>query len=48
MFGRVPRGFHRLLAIGETLAHLNFLHGEGELVREKDAAGVTRFLRLAP
>ena len=48
LFGRVPRGFHRLLAIGETLAHLNFLHGEGELAREKDAAGVTRFLRLAP
>ena len=45
MFGRVPRGFHRLLAIGETLAHLNFLHGEGELAREQDAAGVNRFLR---
>jgi len=43
MFRRVPRGFHRMLAIGEAVAHLNYLCGEGRLRRDRDAAGVIRF-----
>ena len=44
MFRRVPRGFHRLLAIGEAVAHLNFLCSSGDLRRELDAEGVARFV----
>jgi glyoxylase-like metal-dependent hydrolase (beta-lactamase superfamily II) len=47
LFGRVPRGFHRLLAVGEAVAHLNYLYGEGVLVRSVDGAGVARFV-VAP
>jgi glyoxylase-like metal-dependent hydrolase (beta-lactamase superfamily II) len=44
MFRRVPRGFHRLLAVGEAVAHLNYLCGCGDLERHVDAAGVARFV----
>ena len=44
MFRRVPRGFHRLLAVGEAVAHLNYLCGQGHLDRQLDAAGVARFV----
>ncbi len=44
LFRRVPRGFHRLLAIGEAVAHLNYLLGRRELVREADDRGVYRFV----
>jgi glyoxylase-like metal-dependent hydrolase (beta-lactamase superfamily II) len=44
MFRFVPRGFHRLLAIGEAVAHLNYLCAAGVLVRTVDAAGVARFV----
>lgn len=43
MFRRVPRGFHRLLAVGEAVAHLNYLCSSGALERQVDAAGVARF-----
>jgi glyoxylase-like metal-dependent hydrolase (beta-lactamase superfamily II) len=43
MFRRVPRGFHRLLAIGEAVAHLNYLCGRGEMQRRCDATGIVRF-----
>ena len=45
MFGRVLRGFHRVLALGEALAHLHFLASEGRVTRLADADGVTRFVR---
>lgn len=44
MFRYVPRGFHRLLAVGETVAHLNYLRGHGRVERCVDAAGVARFV----
>jgi glyoxylase-like metal-dependent hydrolase (beta-lactamase superfamily II) len=47
MFRRVPRGFHRLLAVGEAVAHLNYLCSEGVLARSLDAAGVARFVAAA-
>ncbi len=46
MFRCVPRGFHRLLAVGEAVAHLNYLCAAGQLERRVDAAGVARFLSL--
>jgi glyoxylase-like metal-dependent hydrolase (beta-lactamase superfamily II) len=39
MFGRPLRGYHRLLALGEAVAHLNFLWHEGRATREIDPAG---------
>jgi glyoxylase-like metal-dependent hydrolase (beta-lactamase superfamily II) len=45
MFGRVLRGFHRVLALGEALAHLRFLATEGRLTRIAGADGVARFVR---
>jgi glyoxylase-like metal-dependent hydrolase (beta-lactamase superfamily II) len=44
MFRRVPRGFHRLLAIGEAVAHLNYLCGRGEMERRRDDDGILRFV----
>jgi len=46
MFRRVPRGFHRLLAIGEAVAHLNYLCGRGEMERRGDDAGIVRFVTV--
>jgi glyoxylase-like metal-dependent hydrolase (beta-lactamase superfamily II) len=46
MFRRVPRGFHRLLAIGEAVAHLNYLYTRGALQRSVDGAGITRFVAV--
>ncbi|HVN43119.1 MAG TPA: MBL fold metallo-hydrolase [Steroidobacteraceae bacterium] len=43
MFGRALRGFHRYLALGETVAHLNYLWHGGELMRTADPQGVLRF-----
>lgn len=45
MFGRTLRGFHRFLALGETLAHLHYLWHGGELERTVDDSGVYRFAR---
>jgi glyoxylase-like metal-dependent hydrolase (beta-lactamase superfamily II) len=46
MFGRVLKGFHRVLALGEALAHLHFLASEGRVARTSSADGVTRFVRI--
>jgi glyoxylase-like metal-dependent hydrolase (beta-lactamase superfamily II) len=45
MYGRPLRGFHRFLAVGETVAHLNCLWHAGELERQVDDAGRVRFAR---
>jgi glyoxylase-like metal-dependent hydrolase (beta-lactamase superfamily II) len=48
LFRRVPRGFHRLLAVGEAVAHLNYLCGTGAMERRPDGdviRYVTRPLR---
>jgi hypothetical protein len=45
MFRRVPRGFHRLLAVGEAVAHLNYLCGRGELERRL-VDGIARFVAV--
>lgn len=47
IFGRVLRGFHRFLALGETVAHLEYLAHHGRLERRVDARGVIRFVRPA-
>ena len=39
MFGRPLRGYHRLLALGEAVAHLNYLWHDGRVAREIDASG---------
>jgi glyoxylase-like metal-dependent hydrolase (beta-lactamase superfamily II) len=44
MYGRPLRGYHRFLALGETVAHLNYLWHAGELARTVDAAGRIRFV----
>lgn len=43
MFRFVPRGFHRQLALGEAVAHLNHLCGAGLMRRSTDGAGVHRY-----
>ena len=47
MFGGALKGFHRLLALGEAVAHLNYLWTGGEFCRVRDGEGVFRF-RIAP
>ncbi|MEY2918750.1 MAG: hypothetical protein RL261_55, partial [Pseudomonadota bacterium] len=44
MYGRPLRGYHRFLALGETVAHLNYLWHAGDLARTVDAAGYIRFV----
>jgi len=46
LFRRVPRGFHRLLAVGEAVAHLNYLDRCGLMERRCDD-GVARFVTVA-
>ncbi len=46
MYGRVLRGFHRLLAMGETLAHLHYLWHAQRVQRELGADGVYRFAAI--
>jgi hypothetical protein len=46
MFGRVLRGFHRVLALGEALAHLHFLASEGRVMHTSSSDGVARFVRI--
>ena len=45
MFGRVLRGFHRVLALGEALAHLHYLASEGRVARVAGTDGIARFMR---
>jgi glyoxylase-like metal-dependent hydrolase (beta-lactamase superfamily II) len=44
MFGRTLRGFHRFLAMGETLAHLHYLWHDQEMKRELGDDGIYRFV----
>ncbi|MNE04351.1 hypothetical protein D3C81_2090200 [compost metagenome] len=44
LFPKVKSRFDELMAVGETLAHANYLIAEGELVREEEAA-VHRYRR---
>lgn len=43
MFGGTLRGFHRLLALGEAVAHLNYLRGTAVVSRRCDEQGIYRF-----
>jgi glyoxylase-like metal-dependent hydrolase (beta-lactamase superfamily II) len=43
MFGRPLKGFHRILAMGEAVAHLNRLLGAGRAGREIGPDGVVRY-----
>lgn len=43
MYGRPLRGYHRFLALGETVAHLHYLMHAGELTRTLDRDGRIRF-----
>jgi glyoxylase-like metal-dependent hydrolase (beta-lactamase superfamily II) len=45
LFGRPLRGFHRILALGEAVAHLNYLWAAGEFDRQVDAQGLVRYVR---
>jgi hypothetical protein len=45
MFGRVLRGIHRMLALGEALAHLHYLRADGKVERFEEY-GVYRFVRV--
>ena len=44
MFGRPLKGFHRILAMCEAVAHLNRLLGAGRVGRDLGGDGVARFL----
>jgi glyoxylase-like metal-dependent hydrolase (beta-lactamase superfamily II) len=44
MFGRPLRGFHRVLAMGETVAHLSYLCSSGLLERRQRGDGVLEFV----
>jgi glyoxylase-like metal-dependent hydrolase (beta-lactamase superfamily II) len=46
LFRRTLRGFHQFLALGEAIAHLEYLAAEGSLARTIDAQGVVRFGRV--
>jgi glyoxylase-like metal-dependent hydrolase (beta-lactamase superfamily II) len=43
MFARTLKGFHRFLAIGEAIAHLEYLAAEGQVARSVDATGLVHF-----
>jgi glyoxylase-like metal-dependent hydrolase (beta-lactamase superfamily II) len=44
MFGRPLRGFHRILAMGETVAHLNYLRTSGLIERQSRDDGAFAFV----
>jgi glyoxylase-like metal-dependent hydrolase (beta-lactamase superfamily II) len=46
MYGRPLRGFHRFLAVGETVAHLNYLWHAGEFERRIDDRGRIGFVAV--
>jgi glyoxylase-like metal-dependent hydrolase (beta-lactamase superfamily II) len=45
IYRRELQGFHRVLALGEAVAHLEYLAIRGALERRIDARGVTRYVR---
>ncbi|HTX24018.1 MAG TPA: MBL fold metallo-hydrolase [Steroidobacteraceae bacterium] len=47
LFRRPLAGFHRFLALGEAIAHLEYLAIGGRLVRLTDAEGTIRYARAA-
>ncbi len=44
MFGRPLRGFHRVLAMGEVVAHLNYLRATGRVERRQRDDGAFAFV----
>lgn len=46
MYGRPLRGFHRFLAVGETVAHLHYLWHQGALERRVDGEGRVTFVSV--
>lgn len=46
MFGRPLLGFHRFLALGEAIAHLEYLASSGQLFRRVDEKGLVSFEAL--
>lgn len=47
LFRRTLSGFHLLLALGEAIAHLEYLARSGRLARLTDAEGTIRYARAA-
>ena len=47
LFKRELNPFSTLMATGESLAHLNYLLGQGRMVREHGSDGVHRYRRTA-
>ncbi|HUN26840.1 MAG TPA: MBL fold metallo-hydrolase [Steroidobacteraceae bacterium] len=47
LFRRTLTGFHRFLALGEAIAHLEHLARRGALERQTDARGIIRYVRAA-
>jgi glyoxylase-like metal-dependent hydrolase (beta-lactamase superfamily II) len=45
MFKRALDAHQTVFAMGETLAHINYLHARGELVRDRDDEGINRYAR---
>jgi glyoxylase-like metal-dependent hydrolase (beta-lactamase superfamily II) len=45
LFRRSLRGLHQFLALGEAIAHLEYLAGAGQLKRSTDAQGFIRYAR---
>jgi len=45
LFRRSLRGLHQFLALGEAIAHLEYLVGAGKLKRSTDAQGIIRYAR---
>jgi glyoxylase-like metal-dependent hydrolase (beta-lactamase superfamily II) len=43
MYGRPLRGYHRFLALGETVAHLHYLWHDGQLARTVEGTGRIHF-----
>jgi len=43
LFRRQLKGFHQFLALGEAIAHLEYLAAAGELSRRIDTRGIIRF-----
>jgi glyoxylase-like metal-dependent hydrolase (beta-lactamase superfamily II) len=47
LFRRKLTGFHHFLALGEAIAHLEYLARRGRVARHADAAGTIRYARAA-
>jgi len=47
LFRRQLTGFHQFLAMGEAIAHLEYLRSQGHLLRQADDRGTIRYARAA-